>query len=318
MIFSLILTLGGCNSLSVFKSDSHKFLISALGFEEIDNKITLYAEALVINSEDMNSQKKRIIFEGVGDSCETALNISKSNSTENFDLSHCGIIALSNNLSEQSLNKILNWCYNTDQITLSAKLIACVNPKILLDSEPISSVATGYDILSLLEKNSEISGIRFENSLFEVIEKNESSVNVFSIPFISLDNDNKLVKGITLYKENSYLLNLDESKMFLYSLITDSFSSGNITLDNETQYIKSKKTTYKTEKTGNFIINISLKTSKNTKRTIKKDLENLIFTTQNNYGDIFGIGNIIEHQNKNLWGNIRKDFNKLKITVAIK
>lgn len=305
-----IFSLCGCNSFSVFSSDSHRYLISSLGFEEKTNEIVVYVETLVINSEDMNADKKRIIFEGKGDTCEKAFDISKSTAAENFDLSHCGIIALSNNLSPENLNKILNWCYDTAKITLSAKLIACENPKKLLDLEPLSSIASGYDILSLLEKTSEIQAVNFKNSLFEILSKTELELNVFSLPLISLENNKRFISGLSIFKDNSHILNLNLNQMLLYSLITDSFLKGN-------SNIKSAKTTYKTKNNGNFIINISLNTSKN-KGTIKNDLENFLLSSLNNYGDIFGISNIIEYQNPRLWNKSNKDLNKLRISVAVK
>lgn len=305
-----IFSLCGCNSFSVFSSDSHRYLISSLGFEENTNEIIVYAEALVINSEDMNTDKQRIIFEGKGDTCEKAFSISKSTAAENFDLSHCGIIALSNKLSPENLNEILNWCYDIAKITLSAKLIACENPRKILDLEPLSSIASGYDILSLLEKTSEIQGVNFKNSLFEILSKSELELNVFALPFILVENDKRFLSGLSIFKENLHILNLNLNQMLLYSLITDSFSKGN-------SNIKFAKTTYKTKDNGNFVITVSLNTSKN-KEIIKNDSENFLHSSLNNYGDIFGISNIIEYQNPRLWNKSNKDLNKLRISVAIK
>lgn len=170
----------GCDSMWT-TSNSHKYLISALGFD-IDREIKITAEAVAVNSEDSEGTK-RLLIEGTGKTPEEALNSAKDKATHPFDLSHCGVIILSSQAKKQYFDQICDYLYDTDEITFSAYLVTALNSEKMLKAEPLSSIAVGYDIMSILQK--EKKNKDYKNSLYQVVAVKEKGSKP-TLPFLKI------------------------------------------------------------------------------------------------------------------------------------
>lgn len=316
------LSLCGCTAASVFSGDTHEYLISSLGFDQQDGAIILTAEAVAVNSEDTAEGKKRIILKGEGDNPKTAMADAKTTATQDFDLSHCGVIALGTSLNAENSEAIWDWCYNTEEITLSVYMIACENAAEVLEAEPISSVAAGYDIMSMQEKETKLRGTEFKNTLYETVAQREDAVSVFFMPFVSLKDEKRYIDGTAIFQNSGYTATLSDEDAFCYSVITDTFSGGSVMLHHELTEVKSAETVYKADDMGNIRLTVNVKANNATKEKIKESAESMISLSKSYYGDIFGLGNFIYYKKPELWQKIKDDYPKyyknFEITVAVK
>ncbi len=193
---SAMLTLCGCTAIA---SESHSYLIASMGFDKQGDVITATVEAVAINSED-DTGKKRILLSGQGSTPKEAMQKAESKATQPFNLSHCGVIVLGKGLNDSDFEGVCDYLYDTDEITFSVYMLAAVNARRLLKAEPVSSVAAGYDLMSIINKESKKNNRKFRNSLYEVVaEKNRKDGRV-ELPFFTLDEEYRVLDGLAVYK----------------------------------------------------------------------------------------------------------------------
>lgn len=320
LVLSIAFLLCGC-SFKPLTTVNQEYLISALGFEKANGKFLITAEALTINTEDIEEDKKRILFKGSGETVVSAIADTQKKATQPFDLSHCGLLILSENLTGDDIKKICDFSYNTEEITFSINLVSTNSPTELLGLEPLSSLAVGYDIVSMLNSNTATNGYKYKNSLYEIVASNEKAVPVFALPDIATNNADKYIDGLIIYRNYNQIAKLNLKESLAYSLITDNFSCGNIVIDNSTHKIKSSQTIYKLSKDNfDITIKIRLNSSANTQKKLKKLATELIEKSQEYYGDIFGIGNFVFYKNSVLWNEIKhnyyENYKNSKVTIT--
>lgn len=193
---SAMLTLCGCTAIA---SESHSYLIASMGFDKQGDVITATVEAVAINSED-DTGKKRILLSGQGSTPKEAMQKAESKATQPFNLSHCGVIVLGKGLNDSDFESVCDYLYDTDEITFSVYMLSAVNARRLLKAEPVSSVAAGYDLMSIINKESKKNNRKFRNSLYEVVaEKNRKDGRV-ELPFFTLDEEYRVLDGLTVYE----------------------------------------------------------------------------------------------------------------------
>ena len=155
-IVILLLLLCGCDNTQP------EYLVSSMGFDYNGGKYTVCFESVVVNSENTNQTVK--LLKGEGSSIEKAVSVIKKQCTQPLLMSHCGVIAVSENMPLKQFKNVCDFCYKRDEITLSAFFIKTDNPQELLSVKPLSSACVGYDIMGLLKQNS-----NFKNRFFEVV-----------------------------------------------------------------------------------------------------------------------------------------------------
>ncbi len=147
------------------RTQESKYLVSSIGFDYNDQEYEVCFETIVVNSEKTDQQLK--LFQGKGESIEKAVGEIEKQCTRPLVLSHCGVIAVSQNLSYDDFLKVCDFCYKREEITLSAFFIKTNSPLGLLSTKPLASVCVGYDIMGLLKQNKP-----FGNRFFEIIKNN--------------------------------------------------------------------------------------------------------------------------------------------------
>ena len=162
-VWILMFVLCGC------EQTGPEYLISSMGFDYSNGQYEVCFEAVVINSENTDQTVK--LLKGRGDSVENAVKEIKKQCTQPLLLSHCGVIAINQNMRDIHFKKVCDFCYQEEQITLSAFFIKSENPQKLLSTKPLSSVSAGYDIMGLLKQNK-----HYKNRFFEVINSNYKTV----------------------------------------------------------------------------------------------------------------------------------------------
>ena len=177
-----VFLLSGCSLSDAVSGKSEEYLISAMGFDKSGQGIEISVEAVSVNTEDTEDDKRLIIFDGSGNTVKQAFSNAEKKSTQAFDLSHCGIIAVGEGLTLKDFAEICEYCYNRDEINLSVYFVACENAKEMLKKEPQSSVAVGYDLMSMLECQSRLSGREYKNRFYEIEAKILKKDNRYDIP----------------------------------------------------------------------------------------------------------------------------------------
>lgn len=171
LVFALLFCLCGC------QKTGPEYLVSSIGFDRVNGQYNVCFEAIIINTE--NTEQTVKLLKGTGSTIEAAVKQIEKQCTQPLLLSHCGVIAIGEGVTDYGLRKIGDYCFSQDQITLSAYFVRCNNAEKLLSVKPLSSACAGYDIMSLIKENN-----HRKNRFFEVI----SAEYEIPLPHISLKN----------------------------------------------------------------------------------------------------------------------------------
>lgn len=184
IILLIILCLCGCSGEKPLTGETPEYMISSLGFSEKDGMITVFMEAIVINSEDTDAQKKLVLLEGSGNTVKQGAENAEKKAVQPVNLSHCGIIVLEEGIKRESFLEICEYCYDRDEINLSAFFISSPDVKRLLSEEPTASVSVGYDIMNRLESQKELSGREYKNRFYQIEAQKEKNGAKYDIPIL--------------------------------------------------------------------------------------------------------------------------------------
>ncbi len=174
----LILFLCGC------EKTAPEYLISSIGFDSKGETYKVCFEAVIINTE--NTEQSVKLLKGEGETIKEAVDKIERQCTQPLLLSHCGVLAVGEDITRQQFLEICDYCYEKNEITLSAFFIKTKNAQKLLSAKPISSACVGYDIMGLIKQNK-----HYKNRFFEVINSDYKA----SIPKISLKDGGLLFEN---------------------------------------------------------------------------------------------------------------------------
>ena len=152
-----------------------EYLVSAMGFDNNGENYNVCFESIVINTE--NNEQKLLLLNGKGETIGAAVDEIYRQCTQPLLLSHCGVIAVGEGINQNRFKEICKFCYDKEQITLSAFFVKTKNAQNLLSFKPISSTCAGYDIMGLVKQNK-----GYKNRFFEIINSNFKA----ELPRISL------------------------------------------------------------------------------------------------------------------------------------
>lgn len=203
-VFSALIciTLVGCRG-SVGSENDRRFMVTALGFSGSDN-ITVTAEIVTVNSESAKSEPYPKVLSYTADTINEALGGIADSLSRPMLLEHCGVIVIDTALSAERFAEICGYCFKENRITLSVYMIATDSPKTLLDGEPVSSVAVGYDIMGIIGQKSESEKINFQNRYFEIESKREKGETVFSMPYFHRGEEGVNLGGAAVFENDKF------------------------------------------------------------------------------------------------------------------
>lgn len=203
-VFSALIciTLVGCRA-SVGTQNDRRFMVTALGFSG-DENITVTAEIVTVNSESAKREPTPQVLSYAADSINKALGGIADSLSRPILLEHCGVIVIDTALSAKRFAEICDYCFKENRITLSVYMIASDNPKALLDGEPVSSVAVGYDIMGIIGQKSETGKINFKNRYFEIESGREKGETVFSMPCFARGGDGVSLCGLAVFENDKF------------------------------------------------------------------------------------------------------------------
>ncbi len=146
-----------------------QYLITAIAADYDKGLYTLYFEAVITNTEKQ-TEKREVLTANGRTLLEAVENINKQ-ATLPLLTSHCGIVAVGRGITRTKLLGIMRYCKKNPDVTLSVQFLKTDDPEKLLNTEPISSISVGYDLVSMLRKSDK----NYKNRLFEIYD-NQSPV----------------------------------------------------------------------------------------------------------------------------------------------
>lgn len=192
----LILSLCSCAKTKPLSARTEEYIVSALGFEQNGDKISLFVEAIVVGTEGSASTEAKII-KGEAKSLKEAFSEVNKRIAQPLLLAHCAVIVLGENLSAKRLGEVYDYCYNEEEITLSVFAVATKSAEALLKTKPVSSVAVGYDMAGLIELQAK--RLEFQNRLYEIMAARKEGQEV-KIPFFEVNKEVFYFGGFSYYE----------------------------------------------------------------------------------------------------------------------
>ena len=298
-----LLVLSGCSAKEAIASDKQEYIVSSIGFDNSKGDIKMIIEAIVVNTDDLKEEKESRIITGEGENPDEAYSEIISKITQPLSLGHNAVTVIGESVTSEQLDLIFKFLRETPQINIATMLIFTESAEELLSVKAVSSVAIGYDIMSMIEVSEEKQGTVFKNRLYEVVALNSKPMKTFWIPYIGVEKEEIFINGLAVFRENKMLRFLNNEQAVALSLITDSLTRGEIVVSGgkiKTQYCKA---TYDFD-SEKIEVNVHLKANGD-KKKIKTKAQKLLQKE-----DIFGIGNIIYQEKPKLWERIKNDYTK--------
>lgn len=314
LFFSLamiVFSFCGCSAKEAIASDKQEYIVSAIGFDRENTKVKMFLETVIVNSDDLSPKKNSKLIFGTGKTVEEAFAKITAKTTQPLMFSHCGVVAIGEGITAKQLENIYDFCYEKDEINLAAMFILTPKAEKLFSLKPLSSVAMGYDIMSMTEVISEDRGINFKNLLYEIESARQKPLKTVYMPFLTADGEDFTLEGIGIFKNNILKDKMDLEETQLLGFVTDSVWRGNFLLRNNSFRVESSKTTYDFEYNGRLkiILNIRFKGKGNLK-LLKEEIEKIL-KEKSLRGDIFSLGNFIYHQAPKQWDKFGSDYNEI-------
>lgn len=299
-----IVLLCGCSVKETIASDKQEYIVSALGFDSEGEKIKMTIEAIVINSDDLKEDKENKLFSGVGETVEEAMGDIISQVTQPLSLGHSAVAVMGSGLKPAQTEKIISFLNDNGKINIAIMMIYTKSAFELLSVKPLSSVAVGYDIMSMLEVSEEEKGTAFNNRLYEVNSLRLEEMKTYYLPFIDTEDEKLLVKGLGVFKENRLVEILENNEIPFFCLARDSFTKGEFTLENEKFKVDYSAVTYDFKLKENLEINLNLRLkAEGNKEILKAETENFL----KGY-DVCALGNVIRQKEPKIWDKIKDNY----------
>lgn len=317
-------SLCGCSLRNAVSAEAQEHIVSALGFEEENGEIKMYVEAVIINSEDPEAEKKTKLVEGKGDTVKSALNEILSKTVQPLMFSHCGVIITENGISAKRFKEICDYIYSEEEITISVFMATTKDVKQLLSSEPISSISMGYDIINSLESFAERTGTNLHNRYYEISAAMKKTVNVFLLPDLTTEEQNFKTNGAVVFYQNKPVLKLDNQQTAVFGIAADFQKAGEIFLEDNLFKIRNSTSlmtvSLKDKPTVKLTVDLKLKSGKKgeKKKILEDEIYSLFSLSQKNGVDILGVGNMLYRRENKIWDKLKKDYVNQYKNFAIK
>lgn len=311
-IFTVVLvifSLCGCSAKEAIASDKQEYMVSSLGFDNKNSYIRMILEVIIINSDDLTSEKGNELIIGTGNTVNEAFQKVSEKITQPLMFSHSGVIVVGSDITPEQLEEIFDFCYQKDEINLAAMFVSTENAEELLSCKAVSSVAVGYDIMGMVEVISEERGAVFENLFYEIESARDKPMKTIFMPSIAVEDEQFFLNGLTVFRDNRIIRTLNLQEVQALNFIKDSVTRGSFMLEEKKINVKSSKTTYDFALKDKLEITLNIRLNAiGDKTAITKSIENIFYSAQRESQDIFSLGNLIYYQSPKIWKKIMDDY----------
>lgn len=190
-----ILSLVGCNYKNITAHSGTEYIISAIGFDSSYDSVDMVLEAIIINSEDAEADKKTELLKGRGKTVADAYSNILRSATEPILLSHAGVVVIGDSITTNHFKDICHWFYYKKDTTLGTFFVFSEVAEDLLSCETVSSIAVGYDIVGLLEQSMAENKTDYKNRFYQVESRRLEHKNPLSLPYFYVNNSAYILQG---------------------------------------------------------------------------------------------------------------------------
>lgn len=325
LVFIMLFSLCGCNLRQAVSRSGTEYIVSAIGFDQTGDTVSVTLETVITKTEDSESQNETKLLRGVGDSIYTAFSDALKYATEPLTLSHLGVAVMGTSLDMKNFQTICDWFYTKQDTTLSTFFVSAENSEELLSKKAVSSIAVGYDLVGLLEQENNESGADYQNRFYKTEALRLQKSPTFTLPFFTYKGDEFYLDGVTVYKSCQPQTVLKRNETIFYLIACNKQKSGTVILDNQPLKLIYSQTKYllKDASTPTVILDITLKSERGTipKEKIIQGITELFQKMKERNIDIFNISEIIKEKNNKLWqkldSQLEDGFYNLDIEVKV-
>lgn len=297
----------GCSVKEAITSDKQEYIVSALGFDGEKGNVKITAETIVINNDDLTEDKSARLFVGEGETVAEAYEKIIFSATQPLSLGHSAVAIIGLNLSSAQVEDVFSFLESQEKINISIMLCAADSAFELLGCKPVSSVAVGYDIMSMVEVNEEKRGTLFKNRFYEVLALKSKPQSSFYLPFLKVGNQEIWVSGLSVFGENSLVKLINNEEIPLFCLARDSLSRGEFVLKGENMKVEYSSVTYDFSFEDNLEITLNVHfKALGDKTFLKQKTESFL----KGY-DVCSIGNIISQKEPEMWKKLKDNYNEI-------
>lgn len=196
------------------------YIISALGFDQNGENLSLYAEAVVVSTEISNDDATVKIFNSSGQTVESAVFNLGSVMTKTAAFDHCGVIIIGDSIHENTLEEIYDFAKENININLGIEFIATASAEALLNSDATSALTVGYALMGLQKRSAKEHGINYKNKLYEINDSRYNNNSVYLMPYAVIENEIPKLYGAQLFYNCKKAERLNLNEMTVYSTLT--------------------------------------------------------------------------------------------------
>lgn len=312
IVIICVLMLAGCSD---YRESNSQYMVSAVGFDADNNKIVASVQAVIVGTDSMQDEAQIKVFSADGSTPSQAIFNISSFLSKSLLFDHCGVVAIGNGITSEMLGDILDYSADQKNLNLGVYFVATDNADKLLQQESVSALTSGYDIMGMIERSSDETGILYQNRFYEIKALEKKKGKVFSLPFFKYSKDGIKMDGRNIYRNRQFVTNINESESYIYSVLSNSNNGGKILLGEQRAKINKIHTKFNFNYKNN-IFEIDLKTifsfeykTKNFKKTLENNCNKLIKKmTDNGYGDVFGFEDRVYIRDSSLCNSLKDDF----------
>ena len=140
----------GCSVGGIDTGASAEYTVSAIGFDKTDDGTVATFEVIAVNRDDDERKPERLLFSATGETPEKAAKKAEKLSGVGFTKSHTASVIIGNTVKGDLFDGITEYCIDERDISVAVAVFCAENAKDLLTNEPITSIAVGYEIASVL------------------------------------------------------------------------------------------------------------------------------------------------------------------------
>lgn len=305
----ILLYMSGCKNSYPSETDM-EYMVSSIGFDKLEQTVTVFAEIIVVNSADSSKGAITQIFKADGKTAETALYNLHTSLSKPLMLNHCGLLILGEGIDREILAEILSICLKNTDITGAIKVVATKNAENLINIKPVSNIAIGYEISEALKQNSEFSGIQYKNRFYEVEADRNGHTNIFMLPYLTVLEDKHKISGLKIYKNDTAFKILKGDSAVLYSLMSNRFKKGTVKIGDTSFLLDLKSVNYKINYKNDKLyvdINLNIDAQKDSLKLLTDTLKNTVVEKN----DIYYIADRIYRKERKIWQTVKSDYQKV-------
>lgn len=168
IIICCVLMLSGCKN-SDYTEPENRVVASAIGVDYLDNEYNITIEIVKIFENLSEDKFSPNLINGKGNSIDNAILNALKKTNKKISFYHTPIIILGQNITNETINDVLNYCVESNEISLSIDLVIADNAEQILLAENEDNDLLGYKLTE------QIKLLNAKNSALQIINSNNNN-----------------------------------------------------------------------------------------------------------------------------------------------